>query len=246
MTKEHDLDIMPLLRSPLPVAPFDDISEGPGLHVQVGEGSVELFPATRVARAELAGDRARMTGVNAVRLEDEVLSITGESEEYHTALRLDPTSLTFVKAHKRAPGESSVEAPPTVAAELEATPAGDVTERPPAEGLSEGPGGEEHERINLVGRIGYAPKFRETAKGTLVGQFALAVHAEPGETSWHSVVLFGARAEKLRESGLGKGDEVEVVGYPHEREKRNQKTGETKMVTEVYAAVVKKPKDKES
>jgi single-stranded DNA-binding protein len=101
------------------------------------------------------------------------------------------------------------------------------------------------ERVRLAGRIGYAPKFRETAKGTLVGPFSLAVHEQPGETSWHSVVLFGARAEKLRESGFGKGDEVEVVGYPHEREKRNQKTGETKMVTEIYAAVVKRPKEKD-
>jgi hypothetical protein len=236
--KDQPLDILALNRAPLPVSPFDDIAEGPGFHVQIGEGAVQVFPIARTARAELGGDRARVTHLTQLTVDDGALSLYGETDEYHTALRLDARSLTLVTSRKAA------ETSPQGSA-VDAEVASDEPERPAAEGLSEGPGGEERARVTLVGRIGYKPRFRETARGTLVGQFALAVHDAPGETSWHSVVLFGARAEKLREGGLGKGDEVEVVGYPHEREKRNQKTGETRMVTEIYAAVVKRPKDSE-
>jgi len=240
MGKEQPLDIMPLNRAPLPVYPFADITEGPGFHVDIGEGVVQVFPVARTARAELDGNRARATGLTRLAVENGALNLYGETEAYHTALRMDAHSLTLVTTRKDAAGAVVQR----VATDAEI--AGDEPDRPSAEVLPEGPGGEERERVTLVGRIGYKPKFRETAKGTLVGQFALAVHEEPGQTSWHSIVTFGTRAQKLRESALGKGDEVEVVGYPHEREKRNQKTGETKMVTEIYAAVVKAAKETNS
>src|ERR1700712_2803750 len=100
MSKEHALDITPLTHSPLPVSPFDDIADGPGLHIQIADGSAQLFPAARVVRAELAGDRARMTSLTRVEAEAGSLRAYGETETHHTALRLDEKSLVLVKTRK--------------------------------------------------------------------------------------------------------------------------------------------------
>lgn len=98
-------------------------------------------------------------------------------------------------------------------------------------------GTEKPPRLNLSGRLGRTPSFRTTRNGTLIASFPLAVRDEAGQTTWHTVLAFGDRAEKLRET-LAKGQHVEVIGYLHQRE-RTTRSGETRMIDEVYATVVK-------
>lgn len=245
MGKEQQLDITPITHSAFPVSPFDDIAEGPGLHVSIGNGTAQIFPGARTARAELSGDRARMTSVTGVAATDGALTVYAESDDYRTAIRLDRQSLTLVEARKGAtlPSIESPRGSMPGAGQADAVD-GDAGQSSD-EQLAETRSSEDRERIALAGRIGYKPQFRTTPKGTVVGSFSLAVHPAPGETTWHKIVLFGSRAEKLRERGLGKGDEVGVVGYPHERERTDNKTGRTKTINEVYAAVVKRPKETE-
>jgi Single-strand binding protein family len=115
----------------------------------------------------------------------------------------------------------------------------DARTSPPAENQKEQKD-EPQPRVTLFGRLGYAPRFRTTPKGTLVASFAVAMHEE-NRTTWHNVRLFGEKAAKLQEKGYAKGDELEVIGYLHTRERTNSKTGETTPVEEIYAAVVRRP-----
>jgi single-stranded DNA-binding protein len=98
------------------------------------------------------------------------------------------------------------------------------------------------ERVELTGRLGKTPTFRTTTKGTRVGKFPLAVHLEDGSTTWHTVLAFAARAQKLEQrvtaGELPKGREVDVIGYAHTREQQG-KNGKTRIVREIYAAAVK-------
>lgn len=96
---------------------------------------------------------------------------------------------------------------------------------------------EQPQRLTLTGRLGRVPSFRTTRNGTLIASFPLAVRDEAGETTWHTILAFGERAEKLRE-GLAKGQHLEVIGYLHQRE-RTTRSGETRIIDEVYATVVK-------
>ncbi|MFE9219765.1 single-stranded DNA-binding protein [Streptomyces lavendulae] len=101
----------------------------------------------------------------------------------------------------------------------------------------------EAERVKLVGRIGRTPTVRETAGGKLVAKFPLAVHLEDGTTTWHDVLAFNDRAVALKkriEAGeLVKGNEIEVVGYRHEREYQGR-DGTTKTAQEIYSVAVKR------
>lgn len=96
---------------------------------------------------------------------------------------------------------------------------------------------EKPQRLTLTGRLGRVPSFRTTRNGTLIASFPLAVRDEAGETTWHTILAFGERAEHLRE-GLAKGQHLEVIGYLHQRE-RTTRSGETRIIDEVYATVVK-------
>lgn len=98
---------------------------------------------------------------------------------------------------------------------------------------------QEKERVTIRGRVGKAPVFRMTARrGMLIGSFPLGTHPDLETTVWHSVLVFGDRAQKLQEKGVTRGQEIEVVGYPHEREIINR-TGGKKTVTEIYATVIR-------
>ncbi len=92
------------------------------------------------------------------------------------------------------------------------------------------------ERVTLRGRIGTEPAFGATRRGAAVARFPLAVHDENGATSWHTVVAFGDRAERLR-GVVGRGDALEVVGYVHERSVRSR-GGRPRQVQELYAAAI--------
>lgn len=102
---------------------------------------------------------------------------------------------------------------------------------------------EEAERVKLTGRLGRAPTFRTSPRGTLVGRFPLAVHREDGTTVWHSILAFGSRTEQLRTRAaagdLAKGREVDIVGYPHTRQVPG-KDGSIRTVTEIHAAAMVK------
>lgn len=92
-------------------------------------------------------------------------------------------------------------------------------------------------RLSLGGRLGRAPSFRTTRSGRLIATFPLAVRDEAGNTTWHTVLAFDGRAEQLRDQ-VAKGQYVEVIGYRHQRE-RTIKSGETRLIEEIYATVVK-------
>ncbi len=96
---------------------------------------------------------------------------------------------------------------------------------------------DQKERLTVLGRVGATPSFRTTPKGTLIARFPVAVHEGENKTTWHTVLAFGERAEKLKES-LEKGGQVEVVGYRHFRE-ATTRNGGSKTIEELYAVVVK-------
>lgn len=83
----------------------------------------------------------------------------------------------------------------------------------------------ENERVTIRGRVGKEAHFRTTGqRGVLVGSFPLGEHPDLETTIWHTIVVFGDRAAKLKEKGLTPGQEVEIVGYVHEREIKGGKT----------------------
>jgi hypothetical protein len=94
--------------------------------------------------------------------------------------------------------------------------------------------------VTLTGRVAALPTFRTTPKSQqLVARFPLAVHeAQDGEvvTTYHTVLAFGPRAEKVRAS-LVLGEEVQVMGYRHEG---TTKAGKPKV--EYYLAALRRPK----
>jgi single-stranded DNA-binding protein len=234
------LDLQPLFEAPVPMLPFEHAVEGRGFQIPIGRGVVEIFPATRVARASFAGDEVRLANVIRVRADAAGLDIDCETEEYRSAIHMSPDSVLVWKVRRA--GTHAAMSPTTSTETDQHQSVTDTAIVPSSTEDSEA----DRQRVTLVGRLGYAPKFRTTPKGTLVGSFSLGAHPEQGKTEWHQVVTFGSRAEKLQEAAFGKGDEVQVVGYPHERERTDKKTGETKTVTEIYAAVVKTPKETES
>ncbi|MFC9883124.1 single-stranded DNA-binding protein [Streptomyces libani] len=147
------------------------------------------------------------------------------------------------KAPKRAAG-AFPDARPTV--EPPATPEPTKVAEPsaphePSSAPDAEAGEAERQRVKLVGRLGRNPTVRETAGGKLVGKFPLAVHLEDGTTKWQDVLAFGERAaalQKRTEAGeLIKGNEVEVVGYLHEREYQGR-DGTAKTAQEIYSVAV--------
>lgn len=98
-------------------------------------------------------------------------------------------------------------------------------------------------RVRVRGRIGQEAQFRTVPdKDLLVGSLSIAEHPDKDTTVWHDVAAFGERAQKLQEQfGSGElrvGQEVEVVGYLHRRE-RPTKEGGMRTVEQIYAATIK-------
>ena len=88
-------------------------------------------------------------------------------------------------------------------------------------------------RLVLRGNVGRSPRMHTSPKGQLIAEFPLGVHGEEEEkTTWHNVVAFGPRAERVRD-GLKQGDAVEVIGYLRQRQKRGQ-DGRARTVQEVW------------
>jgi single-stranded DNA-binding protein len=72
-----------------------------------------------------------------------------------------------------------------------------------------------------------------------MGKFPLAVHHDDASTSWHTIRVFGDRAQRLQSSpDLAKGQQVEVIGYDHVRQVR-ARGGGTRDVHEIYAVAIR-------
>jgi single-strand DNA-binding protein len=100
-------------------------------------------------------------------------------------------------------------------------------------------GKETKERVVITGRVGRTPTLRQIKTG-LIAKFPVGEHHPDGATTWHTVVAFGKTAEALKGS-LTKGQLITVGGYPHEREVTG-KAGQTRTVTEIYLAGLKRHK----
>ncbi len=95
-------------------------------------------------------------------------------------------------------------------------------------------------KVLLLGNLGASPELRFTATGTAVLNFRLATsetfvdrNKEPqSRTDWHSVVVWGARAQGLSKV-LNKGTAVLVEGGL--RTSTFEKEGQKRYKTEVHA-----------
>lgn len=97
--------------------------------------------------------------------------------------------------------------------------------------------GPKPERRTVAGRVGAELSFRTTANGLVIARFPLAIHGDNDKTTWETVIAFGKRAERLR-GAVQKGQQVEVVGYSHERQAQTRDGG-LKTIREFYAAAIK-------
>jgi single-strand DNA-binding protein len=193
-----------------------DVALGDGWRLALGPTgvrSLELFPNTRTARLST---------------EDVQLTVYRVVEP-----TVDGAAVTISTQHQNS--RLTVEASGSVALEI-----GDnfqVQEPAPDRRGERDNEHEQRERLTLSGRVGQNPRFKTTQKGTLVAQFPVAVRDDEQQTTWHRVVAFGDRAEKVRET-VQRGQAVEVVGYRHTRTSRTRDGKETTIV-EVYATVVR-------
>jgi single-strand DNA-binding protein len=95
-------------------------------------------------------------------------------------------------------------------------------------------------RVVLLGNLGADPELRFAGNGTAILNFRMATNESymdrnrelQERTEWHSVVLFGARAEGLSRI-LSKGSCVLVEGTL--RTSKYEKDGQTRYKTEVHA-----------
>lgn len=255
---EHTLS--GVLGSPTAV---EDTDSGRGWRYRTagGQVSLEVFPAAGLTRLRSEHVRVHVAGLPTVEREQVVLAHHGPAGDKEIALTADRDTLVFVYApvSEPPPGQqpssevSPPAPPPPVRAEQTAPrqagpdPAAPAeSTRPAAHPDDPQPAGTEQDeatRLQLTGRLGRDPSFRTTKTGTLVGRFPLAVHAEDGHTSWHTVLAFGPRAEQLQRRAqageFAQGREVDVVGYLHTNT-RPGKDGRPRTVQEVYAVAVKK------
>jgi Single-strand binding protein family len=205
--------------------------------------TVQLFPDTGIATVETRLMRLALRGARAqVDEANGALELRSRGEHEWVLATIGGNGSVLVTSLNDRQGEG--EQAPAVISEAAAgsiTPEPESTEKPDPPNAP--PENEKSERVTLVGRVGTEPRFRTTKAGALVGTFPLAVHDEERKTSWHTIVAFKDRAEKLK-GVASKGAEVEVVGYVHTSEYTDN-TGITKERREVWASVVKSPMAKE-
>jgi hypothetical protein len=83
---------------------------------------------------------------------------------------------------------------------------------------------EQSNRVEIIGRVGWEPKYREFQSGNARLQFSISQQLEDGSTRWHTVKAFKERARKYRDT-VHKGDAVHLVGG-RATEKYNDKSGQ--------------------
>jgi hypothetical protein len=209
---------------------------GKGYRFELGQAPatmpvlLDLYPEPMVARLRAATAKLDLAGVTSVEAANGSIRIDGACEQGQTALLLAPN------------GAASLSITPIIGLEeRRTTPLPEVTS-PQGEVLASEPKNEKkpgpENRVVYTGRIGKDPHTRVTPKGVVVTSFPLAVH-EGEQTTWHKVLFFEGKARKAAEA-LQKGDVVELVGYTHTRTFTGR-DGKEKTVTEVNAAFVPKP-----
>ncbi len=100
-------------------------------------------------------------------------------------------------------------------------------------------------KVILIGRLGRDPEFRSTPSGTNVAKFSLATDRNwrnndgewQQETEWHRIVVFGKRAEFVR-NNLAKGRLVYVEGRIH-YDSYTDKDGIKKYTTDIFADTIR-------
>ena len=123
---------------------------------------------------------------------------------------------------------------PTLGAAAETTPA------PPVAPTSTP---EKQHTVTVAGQVARVPVLTRTPRGKPLAKFELVV-ADGEHEEHHSILAFAARAAKAR-SAVRRGDDVEVIGYPHPRQVR-QPDGTMKTVSEVYAVRVIRTSDRKA
>lgn len=95
-------------------------------------------------------------------------------------------------------------------------------------------------RATLFGRLGADPELRHTATGRAVMRISLATNERvkrkdewEDHTEWHTVIVWGNRAEGLAKVPLLKGSQILVEGPI--RRRKYEKDGRDVYVTEIIA-----------
>lgn len=95
-------------------------------------------------------------------------------------------------------------------------------------------------KLFLVGNLGQAPELRHTNGGTAVLNMRIATNRRVkkgeewvDEATWHSIVVFGKRAEGLAKCNLSAGDKIVVEGRLEYRS--YEKDGESRTFAQVLA-----------
>jgi hypothetical protein len=227
---------------------IQDDSYGPGQLLSLGEDPtlhLEVYPTTHTVRITTPAARIELFQQHQPTITDTGVIFINEQAQHQLTLSAQG-ELTLTRTPVRTPLEQPI------AAVLETDgsnrlPTGErglAADSTPSEGPPETPAPssqqrqeqEEQKRMTLTGRVG-TPRYRKTPKDLLIASFPLAVH-EGEKTTWHNIVAFGPRAEKLQ-GNLARGHKIEVIGYVHERQTKTRQ-GKPKTVKEIYAAVVKK------
>jgi hypothetical protein len=193
-----------------------DVALGDGQRLALGTSgvrSLELFPNSRTAR--LSTEDVQLTVYRVVEPTADGSTITIITERQYSRLTVEASGSVGLEI-----GDSLQPQEPTPGR------TGELNNEH-----------EQRERLTLSGRVGQNPRFKTTQKGTLVAQFPIAVRDDDQQTTWHRVVAFGDRAEKVRET-VQRGQAVEVVGYRHTRTSRARDGKET-TIEEVYATVIR-------
>ena len=94
-------------------------------------------------------------------------------------------------------------------------------------------------KVTLVGNLGFDPEVREVSEGRKVARISIATNERyknaagewQDDTQWHTVVAWGASAERV-ERLLHKGDKVHMEGKLVHRS-YEAKDGTKRFVTEV-------------
>jgi len=205
------------LLGPRRVRPVVDIGFGAGYGLEIGqpETPVELlvFPEARGVIVASETVHLELSPIISVEWHGDRLGVVSESADERSILEV--TGFGGIVFNRHAIG-------------------GTAEVREPAEADGQ------HERVTIRGRVGRTPRFRTTqGRRLLIGQFPLAQHSAEGETTWHTVLVFGERAQRLQEKPIEKGQEIEIVGYPHDRERRTR-DGLPRQVTELYATAIRR------
>jgi hypothetical protein len=233
-------------------ATIKHVAYGDGYSLHLGEPpttAVAIFPETQTVQVTTDNARVELFRQSPPAVSGEGVVFSTELDNQVLHLALTPQGDVLLAITPTAP-QDAVERPTTAPSDTESineplqeeTALSDDSSVSPNHSETVSPSHqaedkEKDKRLALSGRVGKAPHIRTTSNGRVVATFPLAVHHEDN-TSWHTIVAFDAKAVKLQET-LAKGQEVDVIGYLHERESKT-KGGKPKLVQEVYAAVVKK------